>query len=584
MAKRALARFGILVLLVISLLAACSQASQSNAPKASGTTAVPSPSVASKPSPAASTGSATAAPAASAGAATAVPAAPRPEKIVVLTQSFGLEGFLPDNDSFVAFKVLPNYETLWDMDPATRELRPMLAETLPQWSDDGKTLTINLRQGVQFHDNWGEMTAEDMKYSIELGGKTGSKNTGQSDFAKASVEVLGPYKLAVHLPRPDWAWALNNATLARPALVVVSKKHIEKVGAAEAARHPIGTGPFKLIDHKVGDSITFEAVPNHWRKTPEFKTLVIKLIAEPATMIAMLRSGEADIAAIPPSFVPEAKAASLEIRLNQNTGVIGVGLGGQYLASKDTFDPKVPWVGDPKDAGSLDRALKVRQALNLAVNRAEIIDKVLNGIGGPWPIVASPNVGASYDASMKPYAYDVSQATQLLSQAGYPSGFPVNMIEYPQAGHATVEVAEAVATYWEKIGLKVTRQQMDNATFRTRQLGRKNSGLAFGTYRVFSDAEMIGALSYFSSKGTGMQLMFEYPETDALIDKATAEMNPQKRADLEREFHKKIYDGYYAVPISLEHATLAVNSKRIGEWATLTGDLYPGRFEYIKLR
>ncbi|MBI4331681.1 MAG: hypothetical protein HY673_10415 [Chloroflexi bacterium] len=103
-----------------------------------------------------------------------------------------MEGFLPHSDSMTAYKLLPVYEALWDADPDTRELRPMLAETLPQWSEDNKTLYITLRQGVQFHDGWGELTSEDVKFSIELAGRKGSVSASASDFAKANVEILGP--------------------------------------------------------------------------------------------------------------------------------------------------------------------------------------------------------------------------------------------------------------------------------------------------------------------------------------------------------------------------------------------------------
>ncbi|MBI4332932.1 MAG: ABC transporter substrate-binding protein [Chloroflexi bacterium] len=505
--------------------------------------------------------------------------APKNEKVVVLAESFGLEGFLPSNDSMTAYKLLPVYEALWDVDPESRELRPMLAESLPEWSDDSKTLFINLRQGVQFHDGYGEMTAEDVKFTIEMAGRQGSVNPGAAVLAKAKVEILGPYKLAVHLPAPDWKWPLQNATMARFILPIVSKKHIEKLGEKEASRQLIGTGPFRFVKHEVGQTLEFEAVPNHWRITPDYKTLVIKLITEPATSISMLRTGEADIAAIPLSFVPEARAAGLDIRLQRNVGVIGVALGGLYLPSKDTFDPNVAWV-QAKDPA---KALKVRKALNLAVNRQEIIDKVLNGIGGTWPIMASPNNDASYDPAWKPYPYDPEQAKRLLAEAGYPNGFETTMVQFAATGHATREIAEAVATYWEKIGIKVKRLPMDQPTHRTRQIGRKNAGSAYPAYRNFSDEEAVNFDTAWGSKSTGMNFLFESAQLDAATAKAGSELNRDKRLALVREIHRDMYENYYTVPVSVEHMTMGV-SKRIGEWPTLTGDPFVSSFENIKLK
>ncbi|MBI4334836.1 MAG: hypothetical protein HY673_26575 [Chloroflexi bacterium] len=505
---------------------------------------------------------------------------PKPEKVVALVESFGQEAFMPNGDSQQAYSQLPNYESLWDMEPATRQLRPMLAETLPEWSQDGKTLFINLRQGVQFHEGYGEMTAEDVKFTIEMVAAPNSVSAGKAAMSRSRVEILGPYKLAVHLQGTDWTWPLENATVSRLILPIVSKKYVEKVGEKEAGRHPIGTGPFKFVRHEVSKELEFEAVPNHWRITPDYKTLVIKLISEPATAIAMLRTGEADIAAVPLSFVPEAKAAGLDIRTIRDVSVIGIALGGQYLPAKETFDPNVPWVL----AKEPERALKVRKALNLAVNRQEIIEKVLNGIGDPWPIIAAPvNVQASYDPAWKPYPYDPEQAKRLLAEAGFPNGFSVTMLQFPASGHSTRELAEAVSIYWEKIGIKVTRQQIDLATHRTRQTGRKNAGFAFPAWRNTWDDEMIGAASFFWSKSTGFNIQFEYPELDDLIAKGTNEPDFEKRQKINYEFHKKIYDNYYSVPITREHMTLGV-SKRIGDWPLLMANPFVTGYEHIKLK
>ncbi|MBI4331075.1 MAG: ABC transporter substrate-binding protein [Chloroflexi bacterium] len=505
--------------------------------------------------------------------------APKAEKVTVLVANLGQEGFLPHNDNMAAYKLLSAYEALWDVDPDTRELRPMLAQTLPEWSEDRKTLNVTLRQGVQFHDGWGELTAEDVKFSIEMAGRKGSVNASVRNFANARVEIQGPYKLAIRLPAPDWAWASLNMTSGRFVLPILSKKYVEKVGEQEAGNMPIGTGPFRLVKHEFGQALEFEAVPNHWRVTPDYKTLVLKVITEPGTAVSMLRTGEADIAAIPLSFVPEARTAGMEIRLQRNIGVIGIGLGGLYQPSRDTFDPNVPWVlaKDP------EKALKVRKALNLAVNRQEIIDKVLNGIGGLWPVLTTPNADASMDPAWKPYPYDPEQAKRLLAEAGFPNGFETTMIQFASTGHASREIAEAVAIYWEKIGIKVKRLPMDQATHRTRQVGRKNAGFAYPAWRTYADEGTLGIVSYWSTKATGLGLQFEHPQVEELIARAQAEPDKEKRLAIIREIYKIIYENYLAVPISLEHIAIAA-SKKVGDWPTLTGDAWLSRFEHIKLK
>ncbi|MBI4333796.1 MAG: ABC transporter substrate-binding protein [Chloroflexi bacterium] len=504
--------------------------------------------------------------------------APKPEKVVALLSAFGTEGFMPYNDNVVGHRVA-GYETLWDVDPETRDLRPMLAATLPEYSADWKTLTINLRQGVQFHDGWGEMTAEDVKFSMELAGREGSINVFARDFKGARVEVLGPYKLAVHLPQPGPLWAESNLSMGRMVLPVVSKKYIETVGEKKAGDMPVGTGPFKMVKHEFGQTLEFEAVPNHYRETPDFKTLVIKLISEPATALAMLRTGEADVASIPQAFVPEAKSAGLDLRMNPGIAVVGIGLGGQFFGPpRETFDPNVPWVL----AREPEKALKVRKALNLAVNRQEIVDKVLYGLGEPWPIQAPPARDASYDPSWKPYPYDPEQAKRLLAEAGYPNGFETTMVQFP-SDHATMDVSEAVAIYWEKIGVRVKRLRVDSATHRSNQVGRKNAGRAYPVWTNFYDEGLVGFAPIMRSNATGTNLMYEYPELDAMLDKVLAEADTAKRLALARGVYKKLYDNYYAVPVSLESMPVAV-SKRIGEWKLTFADAWLGNFYRIKLK
>ncbi|MBI4330935.1 MAG: hypothetical protein HY673_06620 [Chloroflexi bacterium] len=505
----------------------------------------------------------------------------KPEKVTVLVDTFGVEKFLPHmNQGGTTYKLMPSFEALWDIDPNTGQLVPMLAETLPQYSEDNKTLYVNLRQGVEFHDGWGEMTAEDVKFTIELVGRQDSMNPDKSAVANLKVEILGPYKLAINFPAPVWNWATNTGARGyRFTLPIVSKKQIEKVGENEAARNPAGTGPFKLVKHEIGQSLEFEGAPNHWRLTPGYKTLLLKVVTEPATAISMLRTGEADVAAIPLIFVPEARAAGLEIRQQRGIGVIGVALGGQYLPSQQGYDPNVPWVL----AKEPEKALKVRKALNLAVNRQEIIDNVLNGIGGQWPIIASPNADASYDPSWKPYPYDPEQAKRLLAEAGYPNGFETTMSLFASTGHATREVGEAVAIYWEKIGIKVKRLPIDYAAHRDRQAGRKYAGIVYPVYRNYAAEEMMNPNSWYTSQSIAANFQFAYPQIDDLAKRGLTEVNTGKRLALAYEMHKIMYENYYSVPVSLENMTVGVG-KRIGEWPRLESDAFLTNFEYIKLK
>ena len=114
--------------------------------------------------------------------------------------------------------------------------------------------------------------------------------------------------------------------------------------------HPIGTGPYRHVEGKQGDFHRFEAVPNHWRKTPDFKELVIRRLPDPATRTAGLRAGEIDIGQVFGDYLDQAKKAGLRIHEAPNAAAYWVILMGQTTPDREDYCPTCPWVGDPKDA------------------------------------------------------------------------------------------------------------------------------------------------------------------------------------------------------------------------------------------
>src|SRR5207247_4745524 len=197
-------------------------------------------------------------------------------------------------------------------------------------------------------------------------------------------------------------------------------RHIEAAGEQGAERQPIGTGPWKFVEHIRGDRIVYEAVDNHWRATPHWKRLVFLKVPEPATRMAMLRAGSVDVIEIGGEYVDELKKVGMRMITMPNVCSIWVLLGGQW-PGKPTYDPKVPWA--QPDA---ERARKVRLALNLAVDKQAIMQRVLGGVGtavGSW--LSYPNDPWTTDELKKPYPYDPAKAMVLLAGVGYPNGFAV---------------------------------------------------------------------------------------------------------------------------------------------------------------
>src|SRR6266545_105312 len=344
----------------------------------------------------------------------------RPEgTVTVAVATFGNERWLPHLYVGAEDVVLkPLWENLLSRD-AKGDLIPMLAERW-QVTDGGRTWKFHLRKGVRFH-NGTELTAEDVKFTFTQIAREGSANSLSTEFRLIkSMEIEGPYTITVHFEKPFVTFG-NRVThgLFASVAYIQSKKYIES-GEDGAERHPVGTGPWKFVEHVRGDRIVYEAVDNHWRATPHFKRLVFLKVPEPATRMAMLRAGSVDVIEIGGEYVEELKKVGMRTLVMPNVAWVWVILGGQW-PTKATYDATVPWA-----LPDAERAHKVRLALNLAVDKQAILQQVLGGLGsvvGAW--LTYPTDAWATEELLQPYPYDPARAKALLTEAGYPKGFEV---------------------------------------------------------------------------------------------------------------------------------------------------------------
>jgi peptide/nickel transport system substrate-binding protein len=225
----------------------------------------------------------------------------------------------------------------------------------------------------------------------------------------------------------------------------------------------------------------------------------------------------------------------------------------------------------------------VRLALNLAVDKQAIIQQVLGGLGTPGGTINFyPGDAWATEALLKPYPYDPAKARALLAEAGYPKGFEVtmNLTAWPGRG-VLPDVGEAVATYWEKVGLKVKRRPMDRAVFQADFRARTYAGVALayaGPTIAPEPWELL--LGGAHSKATA-QLLLEHPTLDALIDRLQAEPNYAERVRIMREeLGPWLYEYMPAVSIGPTHSIVGVGPK-VGDWPLIPGHMGLHNWEYI---
>ncbi|PYM15790.1 MAG: hypothetical protein DMD81_14065 [Candidatus Rokuibacteriota bacterium] len=503
------------------------------------------------------------------------------DRLVVAVGQWGIE-------TPFAWRSSQSEKTLWDCvhdpliqrDPKTFAYRPGLAT---EWkpSNDLKTWTFKLRSSVQFHEGYGEMTAEDVKFTVEQNLKPDVPG-GSAPFFRAQldrVETPDKHTVALHFKNGLWEVPSHFSQFVGYQNVT-SKKYIESVGEEKAALHPIGTGPYRHVEGKQGDYHRFEAVPNHWRKTPAFKELVIRRIPEPATRLTGLRAGEIDVGGVFGDYLEQARKAGLRIHETPNAACHWVVLQGQTTQDREDYCPACPWAGDPADKKSVENARKVRLALNLAVNKKAIIQSLWRGMGSETPFsywYYPFNKGYSKDWKIPPH--DPAGARKLLAEAGHPSGFEMRVnpmvMTYALDGP---DMMEAVALDWEKIGIKVRRVPEAFSNFLPKNRARK-TGKTHWVYGSppFDEPSLAWQRTVWS-KGA-FSLLAEGPY-DEDLNTILKELDPEKRARLTHEMGQKLYDQHHGVMLGMKTITWAV-SKKVSGWQTLVSVPLENNYEYL---
>jgi peptide/nickel transport system substrate-binding protein len=503
------------------------------------------------------------------------------DRLVVAVGQWGIE-------TPFAWRSSQSEKTLWDTiydplitrDPKTFTYRPGLAT---EWkpSNELKTWTFKLRSGVMFHEGYGEMTAEDVKFTVEQNLKPDVPG-GSAPFFRSQldrIETPDKHTVVMHFKNKVWE-VPTHFTQFVGYQNITSKKYLESAGEEKAALHPIGTGPYRHVEGRQGDYHRFEAVPNHWRKTPAFKELVIRRIPDPATRMAGLRTGEIDIGQVFSDYLEQARKAGLRIHETPNAACYWVVLHGQTTSDREDYCPACPWVGEPGNAKSLENARKVRMALSLAVNKKAIINGLWRGTGAETPFMYwyyPFNKGYSTEWKIPPY--DPERAKKLLAEAGHAGGFEmrVNPMIFTYALDGN-DVMEAVALDWEKLGIKVRRVPEMFANFLPKNRARKTGK----THWVYAsppfDEPSLGWQRTIWTKGA-FNLLAEGP-FDEDLNTILREVDADRRGKLTHDLGQKLYDGFYGVQLGVKSTTWAV-TKKVSGWQTLVYVPLENNYEYV---
>jgi ABC-type transport system substrate-binding protein len=460
----------------------------------------------------------------------------------------------------------PFLETLLEVDPKTGQYTPRLAE---KWSasPDYKEWTFHLRKGVQFHFGYGPFTAKDVVHSYSLTQRPEAKMT-LGPFWKSvdEVKVINDHQVVFRMKRP--ATTMDYAVSRAGDLRIVSKAQWDKEGLEGFDKRPAGTGSYQYAGRKQGISITFERAAKHWAgEKPAFKEMEFRLVREEATRLALLLSGEAHIADLPRELQKDAIAKGMKLYFSSfPVDWITVYLGGQYYLPGDkAFKADVPWTNK-----------KVRQAMNVAINRQELLKTVFAGKGSLTYVTGWSEKSEGFNPEWVKkfpgmYGYNPAKAKQLLKEAGYgPGGKPikVKVLAFTEPGESEgPQVAEALGIYYKEVGIDSEIEVLDWAKVRT--MFRQKAIHCCIWPNIISwrpSEEWIRTANWSKSPNHHYENEF-IDKTYELLAKT---VNKEERQRIAQAIGDHLFEEFADIPLFWFRNEVMANPKVVAEW------VYPG--------
>jgi peptide/nickel transport system substrate-binding protein len=399
-------------------------------------------------------------------------------------------------------------------------MAPSLAESWTE-SADGLRYEFVLRRGVTFH-NGDPLAAEDVKFSFER--YRGAAAKLLKDKVKA-VEIPAPNRVRFVLREPWPDFLTFYATPATGAAWIVPKKYLEQVGDEGFKKQPVGAGPYRFVSHRPGVEVVLEAYDKYWRKAPSVKRLVMKVVPEEPTRLAMLKKGEADIAYLMTGPIAEEIKRTPSLRL--------VPSGGQWVTAicmLDQGDPKSPW-----------RDVRVRLAASHAIDRKTIAEA--DSLGASPPAGSLIPSSVEFGLPAEPHAYNPARARQLLAEAGYPNGFDAGeLIGTVQFSNA----AEGALNNLQAIGIRARFRTMERVAYLTAWKDKKLKNLLFCGAGGYGNAAT-RIENYYVTGGTYSP--GGHPDIDDLFQQQARELDRRKRESLLHRIQQLAIERVLYLPI-----------------------------------
>jgi peptide/nickel transport system substrate-binding protein len=443
----------------------------------------------------------------------------------------------------------PIFDSLLELD-ASLNVKPLLAESW-ETSRDGLTYTFKLKKGVTWHDGK-PFTARDVAFTFysvldpkvttphrayfdalagfpELTAKENPKKP--EELSVRPIEVVDDHTVRFRLRYPSGSFL---AVLVNPRAGIVPE-HLLKgqdLNTAEFNRKPVGTGPFKLVEWRRAERVVLEANDKYHGGRPALNRVIFRIIPDAVVLLQELRSGGVDLMENPP--------LTEVARLKQTAGL-------RVLTADNTSYTYLGWRQDVAPFTDL----RVRRALNHAVDVPSMIKEVLQGYAAPAAGQFPPSSWA-YDPSVKPYPYDPAKAKTLLAEAGFKPGAdgiltkdgkPFTFtIRHDVANQTVKDTAVIVQEYLKRVGVDARLEPLDWPTFVKKLFASEFEGIVVN-WTNHHDPDPFAYTIWHSSQWKGRNFAhYKNPRVDELLESARRTAVVAERKKFYGEFSKVLME------------------------------------------
>ncbi len=403
------------------------------------------------------------------------------------------------------------------------DIQPAVAESIT-YSEDGLSYLIKVRQGITFV-NGTPLSAEDVAFSLDRMLQSPVSKAQWGTYIEKS-EVLDGSNVKVTLKRiaPAWIYTMRG-------LYTLPKAYVTSLNDGEYAleafsKAPVGVGPYKLVDNRVGSHITFEAYDKFFLGVPRVKNIRVQIVPEVTTRIAQLQTGESDVVhgllADHLSTIEDIKDARV---------VRSEGSGSSELTFFDMMKADSPF-----------RDARVRMALCHAIDRNSIIKDLYRGeaillnslfVKNPFTI--------GYDADLaktEPFPFDIAKAKELLRAAGYENGFKTEITTYDTTtSPGTPQMMQVVSEQLRQIGVDAPVRFMESGQYVGQFREKKLTGMGPISFPQSADF----ATTYETHYKAGSAFSYDdWAEGDAMFTAIQSEVDVNKREQMSKDLLRKL--------------------------------------------